>query len=335
MVAGEGRTAFAEGQAGHHQAGLDNDRMALTRFTLRQLEAFAAVAELRNFTAAAERLGLTAQAVSQLVAELEATLGFRVFDRTTRRVALSAAGRDFLPPALSVLRHLQAAEGAADDLRRRAAGLVRVGAPLVLAGVALPAALRAHQAASPKVVVRIRDLAVDKLVDAVAEGDVDLAVGPDRPCGADVAAQPLFDSPWVLWCAPTHPLAKRKRLRWAELRHEALVAAGRDHERSVAQMRLSAPADARVTPVDVVDNISTALGLAAEGLAATLAPAYVGVLATSFGLVMRRVVEPETVRQVCLYRPLARPLSPAAEAFADHLARWLPQWAAAAPGAAR
>ncbi len=339
--------------------------MALTRFTLRQLEAFAAVAELRNFTAAAERLGLTAQAVSQLVAELEATVGFRVFDRTTRRVALSAAGRDFLPSALSVLRHLQAAEGAADDLRRRAAGLVRVGAPLVLAGSALPAAIRAHQAASPKVVVRIRDLAVDKLVDAVAEGDVDLAVGPrppggggraapprvgrprgggwaappppaPRPCGADVAAHPLFDSPWVLWCAPTHPLAKgkAKRLRWDDLRRVALVAAGRDHERSVAQMRLSAPADARVTPVDVVDNISTALGLAAEGLAATLAPAYVGVLAKSFGLVMRRVVEPETVRQVCLYRPLARPLSPAAEAFADHLARWLPQWATAAPGAA-
>jgi DNA-binding transcriptional LysR family regulator len=307
--------------------------MPLTRFTLRQLEAFAAVAELRNFTAAAERLGLTAQAVSQLVAELEATIGFRVFDRTTRRVALSSAGRDFLPSALSVLRHLQAADSAADDLRRRAAGLVRVGAPLVLAGAALPAAIRAHGTAQPRVVVRIRDLAVDKLADAVAEGDVDLAVGPDRPTGTDVAAQPLFDSPWVLWCAPTHPLAKARRLRWADLREQPLVAAGRDHERSVAQMRLSAPADARVTPVDVVDNISTALGLAAEGLAATLAPAYVGVLAQNFGLVMRRVVEPETVRQVCLYRPLVRAMSPAAQSFAEHLAQWLPRWAAAAAAA--
>ncbi|MFZ3116991.1 MAG: LysR family transcriptional regulator, partial [Variovorax sp.] len=71
--------------------------MSLSRVSLRQLEAFARVAELHSFSAAAERLGLTAQAVSQLVAELESILGFRVFDRTTRRVALSAAGRDFLP----------------------------------------------------------------------------------------------------------------------------------------------------------------------------------------------------------------------------------------------
>jgi hypothetical protein len=49
-------------------------------------------------------------------------------------------------------------------------------------------------------------------------------------------------------------------------------------------MRLNAPEDSRVTPVDVVDNISTALGIAAQGLAATLAPAYVGALAGLLGL---------------------------------------------------
>ena len=70
--------------------------MPLARFTLRQIEALAAVADVHSFSAAGERLGLTAQAVSQQVAELEAILGFRLFDRTTRRVALSAAGRDFL-----------------------------------------------------------------------------------------------------------------------------------------------------------------------------------------------------------------------------------------------
>ncbi|MES2958012.1 MAG: LysR substrate-binding domain-containing protein, partial [Pseudomonadota bacterium] len=102
--------------------------------------------------------------------------------------------------------------------------------------------------------------------------------------------------------------------------------AGRDHERSVAQMRASAPDDTRITPVDVVDNVSTALGIAAQGLAATLAPAYVGVLARTMGLVMRRVVEPETVRKVCLYRPLTRTQSPAVVGFAKHLVDWLPQW---------
>lgn len=302
--------------------------MPLTRFTLRQIEAFVAVADQHSFAGAAQYLGMTSQAVSQLVAELEGLLGFRVFDRTTRRVSLSSAGMDFLSSAESVLRHVQAAESAASDVRNRAAGIVRVGAPLVLASAAIPAAIRAFQAERPRVIIRIKDVSVDTLVDAVVAGDVDLAVGPDRPVGPDARRDVVFDSLWVLWCARGHPLARRKVLRWADLRGTPLVAAGRDHERSVSQMHLNVPDGERVTPVEIVDNVSTALGIAAQGLAATLAPAYVGVMATPLGLVMRRVVDPEAVRAVCLYRPNGRHLSPAAEGFAEHLTRWLPRWAA-------
>src|SRR5205823_4073501 len=160
--------------------------MPLTRVTLRQLEAFVAVAELRGFTAAGGRLGLTSSAVSQLVAELEATIGFRVFDRSTRKVDLSSAGRDFLSSAQTVLRHVNLAESAAADVRNRAAGVVRVGAPLVIAGSLLPAAIREFNKERPKVVVRIHDTAVDGLVESVASADVDLAIGPDRPTGDSV-----------------------------------------------------------------------------------------------------------------------------------------------------
>jgi DNA-binding transcriptional LysR family regulator len=257
----------------------------------------------------------------------------RASSASARRVSLSSAGRDFLGSAESVLRHVRGAEGAAADVRNRAAGLVRVGAPLVLASTALPQAIRAYSAARPKVVVRVRDVGVDALVDAVANGDVDLAIGPDRPVGPEVSRQALFESLWVLWCPADHKLARKRTLNWSDLRSQALVAAGHDHERSVAQMRLGIPDAERVTPVDVVDNISTALGIAAQGLAVTLAPAYVGVMAASFGLVMRRVLEPETVRKVCLYTPLVRGMSPAAQGFADHLAQWMPQWPRAAGAA--
>jgi DNA-binding transcriptional LysR family regulator len=301
--------------------------MALARITLRQFEAFSAIAELRSFGMAGERLGMTASAVSQLVAEFESNLGFRLFDRTTRQVSLSSAGRDFLGSAESVLKHVQAAETVANDVRQRAVGVVRIGAPLVLAATALPMAIKAYQAKRPKVVIRIHDISVDGLVNGVASGDVDLAIGPDWHAPSTVSRETVFDSPWVLWCTPSHPLAKFKKLRWAQLLREPLVAAGRDHERTVAQMLINAPVDARVTPVHVVSNITTALGIASQGLAATLAPAYVEVIANNFGLVMRRVLEPETVRQVCIYRPTARNMSPAVEGFAEYLAHWLKAWA--------
>jgi DNA-binding transcriptional LysR family regulator len=267
--------------------------------------------------------------VSQLIAELEAILGFRLFDRTTRKVALSSAGRDFLGSASTLLRHVRAADSAADDVRNRATGVVRVGAPLVLASTALPMAMREFQRIKPKVVVRLRDVPVDHLIDRVANGDVDFAIGPDRHTGEAVTALPLFDSAWVLWCAPSHPLARKRRaVRWAELADVAIVSAGRDHEHSVAQMHQDLPAGARVTPVDVVDNISTALGIAAQGLAVTLAPAYVGVMAKPAGLIMRRVVQPESVRKVCLYSPAVRGLSPAAAGFAEFLVPWISHWSA-------
>lgn len=301
--------------------------MPLVRFTLRQIEAFVVVADQQSFSGAADRLGLTAQAVSQLIAELENVISFRVFDRTTRRVMLSAAGRDFLPAAQTMMRHVRGAETVADDLRNRAAGIVRIGAPLVLAATAVPEAIRLYQVQRPRVKVHVRDLAVDALVDAVAEGEVDLAVGPDRVSPPEVKRHELFDSPWVLWCTPDHPLARKRFVRWKDLREVPLVAAGRDHERSVEQMRLGAPDYARVAPVDVVDNITTALGQAAHGLRATLAPGYVGVLASGFGLTMKRVLEPETMRKVCLYVPVARALSPAGQGFADHLRSCLPSLA--------
>lgn len=300
--------------------------MPLTRFTLRQLEAFDAVAETRGFGSAGNRMGLSSSALSQLVAELEATLGFRVFDRHTRRVELSSAGREFLGTVQTVLRHIHQAESAASDIRNRASGIVRLAAPMVLASSVLPNAISDFLIDRPKVVIRIRDTPVDSLVDRLLSGDVDLAVGPDRAYTPNVTSTPAFNSPWILWCSPSHPLARKKTLNWNDLQGVSLVAAGRDHEQSVAQMHLNAPEGSRIRPVEVVDNITTALGLAAQGLAATLAPAYVGVVASTLGLVSRRVLDPETIRKVCVYKSTARAVNPAAEAFAEFLIDWLDEW---------
>jgi DNA-binding transcriptional LysR family regulator len=300
--------------------------MALTRITIRQFEAFLAIVDLQSIGAAAQRLGLTSSAVSQLLAELETELGFRLFDRTTRRVNLSSAGQDFLASAESVLRHVRAAAQSADDIRNRAAGIVRIGAPLVLASTALPEAIAEYARDKPKVVVRICDTVVEQLVERVESADVDLAVGPDRPSGARVRRDSAFASPWVMWCAPSHPLGTRRRVQWQQLRDIPIVATGRDHERAVDQMLANLPVEARIVPVDVVDNVTTAFGIASRGLAVTLAPAYVAPLARTFGLIMKRIVEPETIREVCVYRSTERALSPPAAGFVDFLLPWLKRW---------
>lgn len=297
--------------------------MSLPRFTPRQLSAFVTVADIKSFAKAGERLNLSASAVSQLVGELESSIGFRLFDRTTRSVALSPAGREFHGSARCVLAHMELAQAAADDIRNRAAGIVRVAAPLILASTILPAAVKAYAGSQPKVLMRIRDTSVENLVESVSRAAVDLAVGPDQSVSDDVARLDLFKSAWVLWFSAGHPLAERKEISWAELRHYPLVVAGRDYERTISLTHGEYHANDRITPVEIVENITTAFGMAAEGLGLVIAPAYVGLLGRRFGLVMRPIVQPEVMRQVCLYHSSTRDASPAAEGFREHLIVWL------------
>lgn len=288
-------------------------------FTLRQIDAFLAVADTGSFTRAAEHLHLTPSAVSQLVQELESAVGYTVFERSTRKVVLSAAGRALIGNAEALTRQVALTRAAALDIRDQAAGVVRVAAPLVVASVMLPKLIAEYRARRPRVVVRLVDCPVESLVDRVATREVDLAVGPDRPIGPEVERVVLFPSPWVVWCAPNHPFARRKVLTWAHLAKEQLVAAGRDHEIHMAAMMRHLPEESRATPVQVVDNVSTALGLAAAGLCYTISPAYVEALALPLGLLMRKIEAPLVHREMSLFRPADRTLSPAAAGFGEHV----------------
>ena len=291
--------------------------------TIKHLRAFASVADVQSFHLAAQRLNVTAGAISLLVRDLERMVGFALFDRTTRRVALSKAGRDFLPAAQLALRHVQAAEMAAHDVRNRATGVVRVAAPLIVAHAMLPAAMAAYRKCHPRVLVRPTDCTVENLVHFVEDDRADLAIGPDRPTGEQVGRISLYESPWVLWCSPGHPLAKRKTLTWSNLKGQSVVAAGRDYETCVAEATQRRSDADRFVPTYVVDNITTALGIASSGLGVTLSPMYVGLVALPMGLVMKHVEGPEIVRDFCIYRSRVRTETPAVSAFAEFLQAYL------------
>src|SRR5437763_13996014 len=93
----------------------------------RLLRAFVAVAKELNFTRAASRLHLAQQALSAQVRQLETRVGERLFDRTTRSVALTEAGERLLPHARATLAALDAGLGEVEATRRAARATLRVG----------------------------------------------------------------------------------------------------------------------------------------------------------------------------------------------------------------
>src|SRR5262245_1670489 len=132
---------------------MNEDRMGVD---LHQLRIFVAVARLGNFTRAAERLGLSQPSLSLHIRQLEQDLGVRLFDRSTRSVALTPAGDDFLPTAERLLDDFQSAVAAVADLAARRRGRVAVAVLPSVAAELLPRAMAALHARHHGITVSLR-----------------------------------------------------------------------------------------------------------------------------------------------------------------------------------
>jgi DNA-binding transcriptional LysR family regulator len=143
----------------------------------RQMRAFLHVARIGNFTRAAEHAHITQAGLSILVREMERQLGCRLFDRTTRRVALTPAGRKLLPVVermVGDLDEIAAQLGSDGDAARRS---VRVAATPLVSSNLLPQVFKALRAAHPQIGFKLFDADLRDVEAMVAAGEVDLGLG--------------------------------------------------------------------------------------------------------------------------------------------------------------
>ena len=303
-------------------------KMMKSNLTLRQLRAFAAVADLGSFTGAAQRMHLTQSALSVLVRELERELGARLFDRHTRRVLLTEAGHELLPYALRVLADLEQAQTAVAGLRDKGRGRLRIAVPQLMASTLGARAIAAFHQLHPGVAIELHDTPTDELVAHVLSGEVELAIGVEVPSNADVCRTVLLrDRHWLV-CPAAHALAQRAQVRWRDLQGVPFISPTRDFVRWLEP--LLAPRGLLPVPAHTVAYVSTALGLVAAGLGVTLVPTYGGPLAHAWGLVLRPLVAPVFARDVQIYSAPGRSLTPAAQAFVTVLTTLAGQAKAAA-----
>ncbi len=190
---------------------------------VRQLEAFTAVAAELHFGHAAERLGIGQPAVSELIRRLERELGSPLFTRTTRRVALTAAGAELLPRAAAILDQIAAAAAAVRQVGDGEAGTVRLGITPPAAPVLAPRLIAAFAARTPAVTVSVRRMWLGALGDAVASGAVDVALTCGVPPEADgVVSAVCAAEPALVGLRPGHRLAGLDRIDLADLAGEVL-----------------------------------------------------------------------------------------------------------------
>ncbi|WP_190199661.1 LysR family transcriptional regulator [Streptomyces djakartensis] len=249
---------------------------------LRHLRYFVAVAEERHFGRAAERLHMAQPPLSQQIRQLEAELGVELLHRTTRRVDLTEAGRAYLERARAILADVGEA---AHHARRVAAGSVghlAIGCVGSATYSLLPALSRRLTKELPGVDFSFRGemLAPDQ-VEALRTGAIDVALL--RPPAADLslAVHTLRQDRLVVAVPVDHPLARRARLRAADLAGAELIVHSAGRRSVMYDVVLGLLRDAGVEPRirHEVGETSTLVTLVAGGLGIAVVPEPVTALA--------------------------------------------------------
>lgn len=290
-------------------------------FKLRQLEGFIAAAEALSFSAAAERMFMTQPAFSQLIRELEHLVGTRLFDRTTRRIELTEAGRLLLAQARRPLEDLQHAYESVAELAAGSRGSVSYA---ILPSAAFSVGTRAiarFRADFPGVKIQQMEDQDRLLIDKVLDREVDFGVGVYRRADAALSFDELFVDELVVVLRCDHPRAARRQIAWADLKDEPLILLPPTSSvRGLVNAGLALEGGQREPSFEVI-NMVTALAMVREGLGLTVLPRIALDMMGMDGLVHRRFADPRPMRRVGVVRRTDRPLSAAAEHFIQYLVR--------------
>lgn len=267
--------------------------------TLRQLRAFSLISELGSYTAAAEALSMTQGALSHLIRELERQLGFKVFDRTTRRLELTPDGERYLKQTEQVLIQVRKLSELSDDILQRRKTRFRLGSTAALIASELQAVLHEFGSLHPDIRVELKDYPPDALIMAVERGDVDLAMGPARMDMPDSLQQTgLFESPSMLVVARDHPFAKKPVVRWSGLQDQTFVL---HSKQSVLQLKSDSGFDVPATRLIELSQLHSILSVVESGDGVTIVAAYAQKYLQVHDVVAVPMTDPEVLFRVGLY----------------------------------
>ncbi|AXB41683.1 LysR family transcriptional regulator [Amycolatopsis albispora] len=283
---------------------------------LRQLEHFLAVVRHGSFTAAAREVHIVQSALSASVRKLEASLGAPLFERTTRRVLLTEAGRALLPMAHRITADLDAARGEVAAVAGLSTGRVAVGTIQTLTEVDLPAELGTFRRRYPGVRIHVRDGMVPELTRAILDGELDLAyLAADAALPGELVSFAQWEQRMALLCHPGHRLAHRRRVRLAECDGEPFVSfTGSGLERLVD--RGFVEAGVRYRQVCEATHIPLLVELVAAGLGLGVVPEPI---AERSGLPHAQLTQPALARTIHLAGRLREQVNPAARALLQQL----------------
>lgn len=187
---------------------------------LREIRVFLLLAEELHFARTAERLGVTPARVSQMIRSLEARVGTRLFDRTSRRVQLTSAGEQLVSEIVDPYRELQEVLGRARDSAIEVGGTLRIGLySLLSGGPHMTDIVRTFKTRHPRCELELINIGYERSYrDALHDGEVDMLATRLPLTASEVTIGPVLSrEERVVLLAREDPLARRASISYEDL----------------------------------------------------------------------------------------------------------------------
>jgi len=240
---------------------------------VRHFRCVAVLAREMNFSVAASKLHIAQPALSQNIRQIEQELGVKLFERSTRKVSLTDAGRAFYREALTILANVEGAKQKAQRVARGETGSLAIGfTTTAILGGELPRLIRTFQQRYPDIQLTLEDFPVNVLMEKLRTFAIDIACTEEIYPDESQETRSLKPLPVVLAMYKKHPLARHKTLR--------LQMAANEHFILPTPFRVWAVHEAFVHACEQAGFKPDCAGYAAN------APAAVGMAASNVGVAL-------------------------------------------------
>jgi DNA-binding transcriptional LysR family regulator len=285
------------------------------------LQAFVAVAERLSFRSAAEHLYLSQPALSRRIDKLEGVLKARLLERTSRRVAVTEAGRQFLEHARASIAEMQVALGNISAAAAQRSSVVTVACVPSVANHVLPDALLVFSEEFPNVRVRVVDESGAQVVQSVAQSSADFGVSFVGAQDAEVDFKAIYTENYVLAVQRDHALAGQASVAWKELCGTRLISVSARSSNRVLLDNALARLKERPAVFCEVNHVVSALAMAAAGVGVAAVPSLAYSAALYPSLTVVPLTHPPVRRTLGLLTRKGSTLSQPAQALFDMLQR--------------
>ena len=282
---------------------------------IHQLRYFAAVADEGSFSRAAAREHVAQPSLSQQIQKLEAELGEKLFDRLPKSVVLTEAGSCLRGFARKILINIADARRCVDDLKRDITGRLVVGAIPTISPYVLPDLIAKFQQRHPKVVVEILEDTTESLALRLEDGTLDAAIMSNCDESLTLQRHSLGKEELLLLLPAGHRLAKKKKIKWSDLKSQKFLILQEMHCLSTQVHELLASHQLQPEPAVRGAQLATITQMVAADMGVTLVPKMMIERELASGCLALPFAPPIPVRELNLLRNPLRLESKAAAAF--------------------